>query len=52
MGVIPSLCERVEFKVRLFFSQERKFFPNGGTVCGHIKNIVNFKKKEMVWDGA
>ncbi|HVU95186.1 MAG TPA: hypothetical protein VHE34_08185 [Puia sp.] len=36
----------------LFFSQERKFFPNAGTVLGHIKNIVNFKKKELVWDGA
>jgi len=37
---------------RLFFSQERKIFPIGGMVTGHIKNIINFKKKELVWDGG
>jgi len=31
---------------------EKEFFSQSGTSTEGIKKIVNFKKKESVWDGG
>ena len=31
---------------------EKEFFSQPGTCAEGIKKIVNFKKKESVWDGG